>query len=79
MTGRRTARRHGRRWRNICAGADRKKPVAVTLLADHASFEQVAGDRRESLKLHRDEWGYLSISIESDAPFLFAGKESADG
>lgn len=55
-------------------GCRQKKPVAVTLLADHASFEQVAGDRRESLKLHRDEWGYLSISIESDAPFLLPEK-----
>ena len=39
-----------------------------------ASWQKVAGDRRESLKLHRDEWGYLSISIESDAPFLLPEK-----
>lgn len=37
-------------------------------------WSRVAGDRRESLKLHRDEWGYLSISIESDAPFLLPEK-----
>lgn len=60
----------------ISARVQTEKPIAVTLLADHASFEQVAGDRRESLKLHRDEWGYLSISIESDAPFLLPERVS---
>ncbi len=56
-----------------CAGRQ-KKPVAVTLLAGSCPFEQVAGEPAGESPEAASGWGYLSISIESDAPFLLPEK-----
>lgn len=56
-------------------GCDKKQPVLLTLEKQYAEFVGILASRKEQLELRRSEWGYLDITVESDAAFLVPSKK----
>ncbi len=55
-------------------GAGRKKKIEFLTEQDAAEFYGVTESRKESVLLKKDQWGYLSVEVSSDEPFLELSK-----
>lgn len=55
-------------------GIHKKKKVTFSLYPQQASFSGVTESRKEKIELRKDQWGYVSIKVSSDAPFLIPDK-----
>lgn len=57
-------------------GIDRKPAVSVYLEKDNCTFTGVISDRKEQLELKKDNWGYISCEVTTDADFIRLSKSS---
>lgn len=51
-------------------GICKKKPVHFTIGAQECRIEELAETSQQQVELKKDEWGYLSVCIETDAEFV---------
>lgn len=56
-------------------GIGAKKKILVSMAAETAEYRNVTETRRETVELRKDSWGYLEITVRSDAAFLVPGKK----
>lgn len=52
-----------------------KKKILVSMAAETAEHCNVTETRKETVELRKDSWGYLEITVRSDAAFLIPGKK----
>ncbi|MBR5126818.1 MAG: hypothetical protein IKU69_00135 [Roseburia sp.] len=57
-------------------GIGRKPLVNVYLEQESVTFAGVTCDRKEQLELKKDNWGYLSCEVTTDAAFIRLSKEN---
>lgn len=60
----------GQKVEEFLLGTQKKKRVEVRPEASAAEFYEVTESRKETLNLHRNQWGYISIRVKSDNDFL---------
>lgn len=53
-----------------------KKVVKLTLEKELVSFQKVLTSQKEQLCIRQEEWGYVSIQVKTDAPFIRLEKTS---
>lgn len=51
-------------------GIGKKHKISISLEEDSQQFRDVDESIRETLHLNKDSWGYLSVSVSADAPFI---------
>ena len=56
-------------------GIHKKKKINFSLNPGRTSFYEVTESRKERVEVRKDQWGYVSIQVSSDAPFLIPDKE----
>ena len=54
---------------------NQKKKINFSLNPGRTSFYEVTESRKERVEVRKDQWGYVSIQVSSDAPFLIPDKE----
>ena len=60
----------GQRVEEFLIGAGYKKPVIFQLASKEVTLHQVTTTRKEEFEVQKDIWGYVELSIYSDAEFL---------
>ncbi len=68
--GLRRATPSGQKVEEFLVGIGRKKRVAIEPKARAAECYEVTRTRTETVELTRSHWGYVKLTVESDAPFL---------
>lgn len=56
-------------------GIHRKKKVCFSLEESSATFYEVTEPRKERISIKKDQWGYFSLQVSSDADFLVPEKQ----
>lgn len=64
----------GQKVEEFLIGAQKKKPVEITLAESGKEFCDVLETRKETIELQRRQWGYVDIRVCSDAEFLVPEK-----
>ena len=57
-------------------GIRKKNKILFSVDETELKFQDVAENLRETIHIHKDSWGFLSIRVESDAEFLIPDKTS---
>lgn len=64
----------GQRVEEFLIASGNKMPVQLELEQNEACFYGVEDSRKEQLEIKKNQWGYVSVSVTSDAEFLIPGK-----
>lgn len=57
-------------------GAQLKMRNRIFLASEHLCFQNVGDNRKEELEIRKSTWGFSSLTITSDAPFLTVEREN---
>lgn len=56
-------------------GIEKKRKITFSLKEKEASFYEITDPRKECIEVKKDQWGYFSMQVRSNADFLVPGKK----